>query len=85
MSAQHDMLLSGFKQILLTGLSADFDAELKERCKLIIEIAQRPNVKELASRLIKFIDGKGPFESVINLVTGVPERKLGQISIYEMA
>ncbi len=74
LSAQHDMLLSGFKQIILSGLSADFDNNLKARCKLIVEMAQRPNVKELASRLIKFIDGKGTFELVINLATGVPER-----------
>jgi hypothetical protein len=74
LSAQHDMLLSGFKQIILGGLSANFDKNLKARCKLIVEMAQRPNVKELASRLIKFIDGKGSFELVINLATGVPER-----------
>lgn len=74
LSAQHDMLLSGFKQIILSGLSADFDNNLKARCKRIVEMAQRPNVKELASRLIKFIDGKGTFELVINLATGVPER-----------
>ena len=74
LSAQHDMLLSGFKQILSTSLSANFDADLKARCMLIVDMAQRPNVKELASRLIKFIDGKGQFELIINLVAGVPER-----------
>jgi ABC-type cobalamin/Fe3+-siderophores transport system ATPase subunit len=74
LSAQHSMLLSGFKQIILSSLSADFDESLKARCQLIVNIAQRPNVKELASRLIKYIDGKGSFELVINLATGVPER-----------
>ena len=74
LSAQHSTLLSGFKQIILSSLSADFDEGLKSRCKLVVNIAQRPNVKELASRLIKYIDGKGSFELVINLATGVPER-----------
>ena len=74
LSAQHDMLLSGFKEVVLNSLSATFDESLKERCKLIVNIAQRPNVKELASRLIKYIDGKNSFELVINLAAGVPER-----------
>ncbi|MCC4832821.1 AAA family ATPase [Shewanella sp. 10N.7] len=74
LSAQHDMLLSGFKQIVTTNLSAEFNDDLKKRCKLIVDTAQRPNVKELASRIIKFIDGKSTFELVVNLATGVPER-----------
>jgi len=74
LSAQHDMLLSGFKRIILSSLSAEFDEDLKTRCALIVTMAQRPNVKELASRIIRFIDGKTKFELVINLATGVPER-----------
>ncbi len=74
LSAQHDMLLSGFKQILMTNLSCEFDEKLKARCELIAKMAQRPNVKELATRLIKFIDGKAKFELIINLAAGVPER-----------
>lgn len=74
LSAQHSMLLSGFKQVILNNLSAAFDDNLKTRCKLVMNIAQRPNVKELASRLIRFIDGKSSFELIINLAAGVPER-----------
>jgi hypothetical protein len=74
LSAQHDMLLSGFKQILMTNLSADFDEALKERCELIVLMAQRPKIKELASRLIDYINGKAKFELIVNLAAGVPER-----------
>ena len=74
LSAQHDMLLAGFKQIIMTNLSAEFNSDLRERCKLIIKMAKRPNVKELASRIIKYIDGKSKFELIVNLATGVPER-----------
>lgn len=75
LSAQHDMLLSGFKQIIKSGLAADFDNDLKARCEIIVTMAQRPNVKELASRLIKFIEGNGSFELIINLAAGVPDPK----------
>ncbi len=74
LSAQHDMLLSGFKQIITTDLSAEFDEDLKDRCTLIVSVAQRPNVKELASRLIDYIDGNAKFESIVNLAATVPER-----------
>jgi hypothetical protein len=74
LSAQHNMLLTGFKQIIMTNLAANFDGELKERCELIVSIAQRPNIKELASRLIDYINGTVKFESIINLAAGVPER-----------
>ncbi len=74
LSAQHDMLLSGFKQIIKSSLAADFDMDLKARCEIIVDMAQRPNVKELASRIIKFIDSNGTFELIINLATSVPER-----------
>lgn len=75
LSAQHDMLLAGYKQIITTSLAADFGDELKKRCKQIIAMAQRPNVKELASRIVKFIEGKGNFELIVNLAAGVPEAK----------
>jgi len=74
LSAQHDMLLSGFKQIIMTSLATDFDNELKDRCELIVSVAQRPNVKELASRLIEYIDDKAKFEHIISLAASVPER-----------
>jgi len=74
LSAQHDMLLSGFKQIIMTNLAAEFDDDLKSRCELIVSVAQRPNVKELASRLIDYINGNANFETVVNLAASVPER-----------
>lgn len=74
LSAQHDMLLSGFKQIIMTNLAAEFDDDLKARCELIVSVAQRPNVKELASRLIDYINGNAKFESIVNLAATVPER-----------
>ena len=74
LSAQHDMLLFGFKQIIMSNLAAEFDNNLKKRCQLIVSAAQRPNVKELASRLIAFINGKANFETIINLAATVPER-----------
>ncbi len=74
LSAQHDMLLSGFKQIIMTNLAAKFDDDLKVRCKLIASVAQRPHVKELASRLIDYINGDAKFESIVNLAATVPER-----------
>jgi len=80
LSAQHNMLLSGFEQIISTNLAAEFDNNLKARCENIVNVAQRPNVKELASRLIKYIEskgkseGKGKLEHIISLASGVPER-----------
>jgi len=75
LSAQHDMLLTGFMKVIQIGLGAKADSEeLKTRCEKVFSIAQRPNVKELASRLIKYIDGKSNFEQVINLAAGVAER-----------
>jgi hypothetical protein len=74
LSAQHDMLLSGYKQIIMTNLAADFDIALKDRCDLIVLMAQRPKIKELASRLIDYINGKASFELIVNLAVGAPER-----------
>ncbi|WP_246029023.1 ATP-binding protein [Parashewanella tropica] len=74
LSAQHDMLLTGFKELIKANLSAEFDEELKARCERVAKAAQRPNVKELALRLIKFIENKAKFEQIINLAAGTPER-----------
>ena len=74
LSAQHDMLLSGFKQIIIDNLDAQFDEELIKRCERVASVAQRPNVKELATRLIKYINDSATFELIINLSATVPER-----------
>ncbi|CAM3081093.1 hypothetical protein PAT01_28960 [Pseudoalteromonas atlantica] len=74
LSAQHDMLLNGFKQIIVNMLGEDFNNTLKERCDLVEKEAKRPKVKDLAKRLSQYIDGKAKFEFVINILTGVPER-----------
>ena len=74
LSAQHDMLLSGFKAIILTSLSAEFDIDLKNRCQQVVSMAQRPNVKELALRIIKYIDNPSKFEIIITLAAGTPEK-----------
>ncbi len=75
LSAQHDMLLSGFMKVIEDGLGAKADSQaLKVRCERVFSMAQRPNVKELASRLIKFIDTRSNFEQIISLSAGVSER-----------
>lgn len=75
LSAQHEMLLSGFKQIIINMLNAEFNENLKTRAEFVEKIAKRPNVKELAKRISQFIDGKIKFEFIINLAAGVPEAK----------
>jgi hypothetical protein len=74
LTTQHSMLISGFEQILKNTLNAEFDDELKARCKVVAQSAQAPNITELASRLIKIIDGKAKIESVISLATGAAEK-----------
>ncbi|MGO3407688.1 hypothetical protein [Marinomonas sp.] len=74
LSAQHEILLSGFKQIIIDMLGEDFNNKLKERCIFVEKIAKRPNIKELAKRISQYIDGKIKFEFIINLATGTPER-----------
>ena len=80
LSAQHDILLSGFQQVITSMLGAEFDERLKQRCELVEKVAKRPNVKELAKRISAFIDEKDSpsarikFEFIINLATGTPER-----------
>jgi hypothetical protein len=75
LSAQHEMLLNGFKQIIINMLGEDFNNALKERCDIVEKEAKRPKVKDLANRLSQYIDGKSKFEFVINILTGVPEPK----------
>jgi hypothetical protein len=75
LSAQHEMLLNGFKQIIINMLGEDFNSVLKARCDIVEKEAKRPKVKDLANRLSQFIDGKSKFEFVINILTGVPEPK----------
>ncbi|MBH0011438.1 AAA family ATPase [Pseudoalteromonas sp. NZS100_1] len=75
LSAQHEMLLTGFKQIIINMLGEDFNSVLKARCDIVEKEAKRPKVKDLANRLSQFIDGKSKFEFVINILTGVPEPK----------
>ncbi|MGB2707366.1 MAG: hypothetical protein WBC41_04380 [Pseudoalteromonas nigrifaciens] len=75
LSAQHEMLLNGFKQIIINMLGEDFNNALKARCDIVEKEAKRPKVKDLANRLSQYIDGKSKFEFVINILTGVPEPK----------
>ncbi len=81
LSGQHEMLLSGFKSILLDGLSAKLDDKLLKRCRVVAKAAQRPNIKELANRLIKHIEGKADIELIINLAIGAPERNWTDLNI----
>lgn len=75
LSAQHDMLINGFKNILLEGLGAEaIDERLMQRCEVVASIAQRPNVKEFATRLLSFINSNSTFEDIISLAAGVPQR-----------
>jgi hypothetical protein len=77
------MLVNGFEQILKDTLKADFDDDLKARCKAVIKSSQAPNITELAARLIKVIDGKAKFESVIALATGAAEKNWTDKNIGE--
>ncbi len=81
LSGQHEMLLSGFKSILIDGLSAKLDDKLLKRCRVVAKAAQRPNIKELANRLIKHIEGKADIELIINLAIGAPERNWTDLNI----
>jgi hypothetical protein len=74
LSAQHEILLTGFKQIITNMLGEDFNETLKERSDFVEKIAKRPKVKVFSQRLSEYIEGKTQFEFVINILTGVPER-----------
>jgi hypothetical protein len=70
----HGQLINTFTRILEKGLSAKLDSDLKQRCKVVSKNAQRPDIKELASRIVKYIDGKSSIEQVISLSIGAPEK-----------
>lgn len=80
LTAQHDILFNGFKQVITSMLGEDFNERLKERCIFVDKVAKRPNVKEFAKRIAAYIDNqekpiaKTKFEFIINLTTGTPER-----------
>ncbi|GAA6185575.1 hypothetical protein [Aliiglaciecola sp. NS0011-25] len=74
LSSQHEMLTNGFKQIVIDLLGCKFDNDLKHRCENVSNASQRPSVKEFATRLAKFIDGKLGFEMVIATAAGAHER-----------
>ena len=73
LSSQHEMLTGGFKQIVIEQLGSELDESLKRRCENVEKVSQRPSVKEFATRLIKFINGKLDFEMVIVTAAGAPE------------
>ena len=74
LSQQHEMLLSVYKQLITETLNGEFDEILTDRAIYVSEHAQNPNVKEFSIRLIKYIDQAKPFEQIINLAVGQPEK-----------
>ena len=72
--SQHAQLLESFKLLLEEGLAGEFNQELKERCQLVMDNAQRPKVKELAGRIIQVIDGQQKLEFIISLAAGVVDK-----------
>ncbi|MCX2975720.1 hypothetical protein EYC87_19290 [Halieaceae bacterium IMCC8485] len=70
----HGQLMDTFTQIIENGLNAKLDDDLKERCKLVAKSAKRPDTKELASRLVKYLDKKASIEQVVSLSIGAPEK-----------
>ncbi|MDO6841237.1 hypothetical protein Q4602_17265 [Paraglaciecola chathamensis] len=74
LSSQNGMLIGGFKQIVVEQLGNELDELLQKRCDNVAKASQRPPVKEFATRLAKFIDGKIGFEMVIAAAAGTPER-----------
>jgi len=70
----HGQLIATFTRVIKKVLSAKLDNDLKERCKAVVRNAQRPDIKELANRLVKYIDGKISIEQVISLSIGAPEK-----------
>lgn len=75
LSAQHEMLLTGFKQIITNALGEGFNSTLEKRCELVEKVANRPNIKELASRISAYINALGTpvemekLEHIISLAT----------------
>lgn len=74
LSQQHEMLLSVYKQLIIETLNGEFDENLSGRALYVSEHAQNPNVKEFSIRLAKYIEEAKPFEQIINLAVGQPEK-----------
>ena len=74
LSQQHEILLSVYKQLITETLNGLFDERLSGRALYVSEHAQNPNVKEFSIRLIKYIEQANPFEQIINLAVGQPEK-----------
>jgi hypothetical protein len=74
LSSQHEMLVNGFKQIILEHMGGDFDEELRKRCENVEKASKRPSVSQFANRLGKFVAGKAQFEMVIVTAAGAPEK-----------
>ena len=70
----HGQLVDTFTGIIEKGLSAKLDNDLKKRCRVVARNAKRPDIKELASRLEKCIEGETSIEQVISLSIGAPEK-----------
>jgi energy-coupling factor transporter ATP-binding protein EcfA2 len=74
LSQQHDLLLNVYKQLISETLNGEFDNVLSNRAKYVFEHAQNPNLREFAIRLQKYIEQEKPFEQIINLAVGQPEK-----------
>jgi hypothetical protein len=74
LSSQHEMLVNGFKQIILEYMGGHFDNDLLERCKNVEKASNRPPVSQFAERLGKFVSGAAKFELVIVTAAGAPEK-----------
>lgn len=74
LTSQHDMLISGFQQIIKDLLGSELNDELSRRCENVQNASQRPRVSQFAERLSKFIQNKIEFEMVIVTAAGAPER-----------
>lgn len=74
LTSQHDMLVSGFQQIIKDLLGSNLDNELSVRCENVKNASQRPRVSQFAERLSMFINKKIEFEMVIVTAAGAPER-----------
>ena len=74
LSQQHVLLLNVYKHLITDTLNGKFDEKLSERARYVSEQAQNPNLKEFATRLQKYIEQAKPFEQIINLAVGQPEK-----------
>lgn len=74
LTSQHEMLVNGFKQIILEQIGGNFDQDLLRRCINVEKASKRPSVTQFANRLAKFISGAAAFEMVIVTAAGAPEK-----------